>query len=124
MLTIDRDAWTVEVDGTAVDLTFREFRLLAFLAGHPGRAFRRDELIKAAWSAERPVTERSVDLYVARLRSKLGDAGHRLIRTVQQVGYRFDPPDQDFFVLGASKAVRGHRADSTHSAELQTRERE
>ena len=78
----------VLVNGTAIDLTFTEFRLLHFLARKPGWAFSRSQIVDAVKGEDYPVTERSVDVQVVGLRKKLGSLG-TCIETVRGVGYRF-----------------------------------
>jgi two-component system phosphate regulon response regulator PhoB len=78
----------VLLGGQLVDLTFTEFRLLQFLARKPGWAFSRNQIVDAVKGEDYPVTERSVDVQVAGLRKKLGEAGN-YIETVRGVGYRF-----------------------------------
>ncbi len=78
----------VLVNGTAIDLTFTEFRLLHFLARKPGWAFSRSQIVDAVKGEDYPVTERSVDVQVVGLRKKLGSMG-TCIETVRGVGYRF-----------------------------------
>jgi two-component system, OmpR family, alkaline phosphatase synthesis response regulator PhoP len=78
----------VLVNGTPIDLTFTEFRLLHFLARKPGWAFTRSQIVDAVKGEDYPVTERSVDVQVAGLRKKLGEIGS-YIETVRGVGYRF-----------------------------------
>jgi len=79
-------------NGRELALTPKEFDLLAFFARRPGRALRRDEIIKAVWGFDVFVTARSVDRCVQTLRAKLGDdpANPRLIHTVRPIGYRFE----------------------------------
>jgi DNA-binding response OmpR family regulator len=87
-LRIDLAGRSVLVDGTPVELTKREFDLLALLATNPGRAFSRAYLVERLWSDEGEVFDRAVDSHIVRLRRKLGAAGNR-IATVWGVGYRF-----------------------------------
>ena len=87
-LVIDPPGRTVTVEGKPVDLTRREFDLLAMLASNPGRAFSRAYLLERIWGDEIEVFDRTVDSHVVRLRKKLGPAGQR-IATVWGVGYRF-----------------------------------
>lgn len=77
----------VRVDGQAVELTFTEYGILAFLVRHPGWVFTRYQIVDAVRGANHPVTERSVDVQVVGLRKKLGAEGRR-IETVRGVGYR------------------------------------
>ena len=87
-LVIDPSGRTVTVEGTPVELTRREFDLLAMLASNPGRAFSRAYLLERIWGDEIEVFDRTVDSHVVRLRKKLGATGQR-IGTVWGVGYRF-----------------------------------
>ncbi len=90
-LVIDRDARTVTVDGRPVELTAKEFDLLATLAGTPGRSWSRAELLRAVWrSSPEWQSESTVTEHVRRLRQKLDRAGTAGITTVRGAGYRFD----------------------------------
>jgi len=93
-LEIDGDAMTVAVRGEPVLTTTREFCLLEYLARNAGRVFTRDQLLDAVWSAGSFVTQRSVDVYIRRLREKIEvDADNpSYLRTIRGVGYRFDAP--------------------------------
>ena len=84
-IVIDLDAVRASVDGAAVPLTRREFALLAFLAGHPGRVFSRTELLDRVWGEDFVGTERTVDQHVAQLRARVGNDR---IETVRGRGYR------------------------------------
>ena len=77
----------VLANGEPVDLTRTEFRILHLLASRPGWVFTRGQIVKAVHGDDYPVTGRSVDVQVAALRRKLGEAG-ALIRTVRGVGYK------------------------------------
>jgi DNA-binding response OmpR family regulator len=81
------------VDGRPLSLTMRELQLLATLAEHPQRIMTREELYAKVWGGEPRRDDRSVDVYVSRLRSKLGEAlpELRLIHTHSGIGYRFSP---------------------------------
>lgn len=87
-MTIDVDRRRLTIDGEAIDLTYTEFQVLAFLAGRPGWVFTRAQIVDAVHGDDYPVTDRSVDVQIVGLRKKLGAAGH-LIETVRGVGYRF-----------------------------------
>lgn len=89
-LVVDLDAARVSVDEREVQLTRREFELLAFLAGHPERVFTRSELLDRVWGEDFIGTERTVDQHVAQLRSRLGAAR---IETVRGRGYRLVDAD-------------------------------
>ncbi len=75
--------------GKAIDLTFREYELLRFLASHPGRMYSRDALLNHVWGYDYFGGDRTVDVHIRRLRSKIEDAGHSFIDTVRNMGYRF-----------------------------------
>lgn len=81
------------VDGRPLPLTVRELQLLTTLAGHPQRIMTREELYAEVWGGVPRRNDRSVDVYVSRLRSKLGEAvpGLELIHTHSGFGYRFSP---------------------------------
>jgi DNA-binding response OmpR family regulator len=81
------------VDGRPLSLTMRELQLLATLARHPQRIMTREELFAEVWGSEPRRDDRSVDVYVSRLRAKLGEAlpGAQLIHTHNGIGYRFSP---------------------------------
>lgn len=87
-LTIDPRRHEVLVSGVAVTLTYTEFRLLQYLAGHPGWVFTRYQIVNAIRGEDYAVTDRAVDVQIVGLRRKLGESGH-LIETVRGVGYRF-----------------------------------
>lgn len=84
-VTLDRGSRRVLVDGSEVTLTATEFDLLAYLMRHPGRVITRDHLLEEVWGYASAVGTRTVDVHVAQVRAKLGDASP--IRTVRGVGY-------------------------------------
>lgn len=86
-LRVDVAGRTVTVDGTAIDLTPKEFDLLHMLAEQPGRVYSRDYLLQRIWGDEYVGFDRTVDTHVVRLRRKLGDFGER-IATVWGIGYK------------------------------------
>ena len=89
-VTLDRAGRRVSVDGAEVALTTTEFDLLAYLMGRPGRVFSRDQLLSEVWGYAAVVGTRTVDVHVAQVRAKLGDASP--IRTVRGVGYGAEAP--------------------------------
>jgi len=95
-VTIDESSYTARVHGKPLDLTFKEFALLKFLAQHPGRVFSRDQLLSEVWGYDYFGGTRTVDVHVRRLRAKLGDL-ESLIGTVHNVGYRFTLATEDNF---------------------------
>jgi len=93
-IEIDTGAMTLTVRGKKVPTTATEFRLLDYLARHPGRVFTRDQLLDAVWRDTQFVTPRSVDVYVRRIREKIerDPENPRLLKTVRGAGYRFEAP--------------------------------
>ncbi len=94
-LAIDEAGYTVRVRTRVLDLTFKEFELLRFLAQHPGRVFSRAQLLQEVWGYDYFGGTRTVDVHVRRLRAKLGPEHESLIGTVRNVGYRFVPARPD-----------------------------
>jgi len=90
-LVIDEASYSVRLRGRALDLTFKEFELLKFLAQHPARVFTRSQLLQEVWGYDYFGGTRTVDVHVRRLRAKLGTEHELLIGTVRNVGYRFVP---------------------------------
>jgi len=84
-VVIDEASYSAKVHGRPLDLTFKEFELLRFLATHPSRVFTREQLLSEVWGYAATTSTRTVDVHVAQLRGKLGDASP--IRTVRGVGY-------------------------------------
>ena len=93
-LTIDEATYTAKLRGRVLDLTFKEFELLKYLAQHPGRVFTRAQLLQEVWGYDYFGGTRTVDVHVRRLRAKLGAEHEQLIGTVRNVGYRFVVPEK------------------------------
>jgi DNA-binding response OmpR family regulator len=94
-LTIDEQTYSARLDGRSLDLTYKEFELLKFLAGHPGRVFTRSHLVQEVWGYDYFGGTRTVDVHVRRLRAKLGVEHEAMIGTVRNVGYKFvEPADE------------------------------
>ncbi|GAB3608961.1 MULTISPECIES: winged helix-turn-helix transcriptional regulator [Humibacter] len=93
-VTIDEASYSAKVHGRPLDLTFKEFELLRFLATHPARVFTREQLLSEVWGYDYFGGTRTVDVHVRRLRAKLGDS-ESLIGTVRNVGYRFNVVDDE-----------------------------
>ncbi|HMF90707.1 MAG TPA: response regulator transcription factor [Candidatus Angelobacter sp.] len=93
-LSIDADAMTLSVRGQITAATATEFRLLHYLARHPGRVFTRDQILDAVWKETTFVSPRSVDVYVRKLREKIevDPEQPRYLKTVRGTGYRFETP--------------------------------
>ena len=94
-LAIDEDTYAARLRGRPLDLTYKEFELLKFLAQHPGRVFTRAQLLQEVWGYDYFGGTRTVDVHVRRLRAKLGPEHEALIGTVRNVGYRFVPAAGD-----------------------------
>jgi two-component system phosphate regulon response regulator PhoB len=94
---IDANAMQLTVRGEVMPTTATEFRLLDYLARHPGRVFSRDHLLDAVWGDARFVTPRSVDVYVSRIREKIevDPENPRHLKTVRGAGYRFEIPKSE-----------------------------
>jgi DNA-binding response OmpR family regulator len=88
-VTIDEGTYTARLKGNVLDLTFKEFELLKYLAQHPGRVFTRAQLLQEIWGYDYFGGTRTVDVHIRRLRSKLGPEFEAIIGTVRNVGYRF-----------------------------------
>lgn len=91
-VVVDDSTYTAKLGGRPLDLTFKEFELLKFLAQHPGRVFTRQQLVQEVWGYDYFGGTRTVDVHVRRLRAKLGTENEILIGTVRNVGYRFVLP--------------------------------
>ncbi len=90
-LDIDEDTYVVRLRGVPLDLTFREFELLKYLATNAGRVFTRDHLLQEVWGYDYYGGTRTVDVHIRRLRAKLGAEYEAMIGTVRGVGYKLDP---------------------------------
>jgi DNA-binding response OmpR family regulator len=91
-VVVDDATYTAKLGGRVLDLTFKEFELLKYLAQHPGRVFTREQLLQEVWGYDYFGGTRTVDVHVRRLRAKLGVENEALIGTVRNVGYRFVLP--------------------------------
>ena len=91
-VVIDENSYTARIKGRALDLTFKEFELLKYLAQHPGRVFSRAQLLQEILGYDYFGGTRTVDVHIRRLRSKLGPEFESIIGTVRNVGYRFTLP--------------------------------
>ncbi len=94
-VTVDDATYTAKLGGRPLDLTFKEFELLKYLAQHPGRVFSREQLLQEVWGYDYFGGTRTVDVHVRRLRAKLGPEHEQLIGTVRNVGYRFVLPPKE-----------------------------
>ena len=92
-IELDLDARRAAVGGRELELTSREYDLLAFFVTHPERVYSREQLMEAVWGSRYFGTARTVDNFIARLRAHIGDDAERPrhLETVRGVGYRFNP---------------------------------
>jgi DNA-binding response OmpR family regulator len=92
-LELDKSSCRVRLNDQELSLTATEFRLLEFLMSRPGVVFSREQLLDAVWGHDRAVTDRTVDVYILRLRQKIepDTESPHLIRSVRGFGYSFDP---------------------------------
>jgi DNA-binding response OmpR family regulator len=92
-IELDRTRCSVTLNGASVPVTATEFRLLEFLMSRPGVVFSREQLLNGVWGQDRVVTDRTVDVYVLRLRQKIeaDTSAPRLIHSVRGFGYSFEP---------------------------------
>jgi len=94
-VVVDDATYTARISGRPLDLTYKEFELLKFLAQHPGRVFSREQLLQEVWGYDYYGGTRTVDVHVRRLRAKLGPEHEHHIGTVRNVGYRFVVPTRE-----------------------------
>jgi DNA-binding response OmpR family regulator len=87
-IALDVDSYRVSAQGRPLDLTYKEFELLRYLAERPGRVFTRPTLLREVWGYDFYGGTRTVDVHIRRLRAKLGPELEQLIETVRGVGYR------------------------------------
>ncbi len=86
-LEINVDSYQATVNGQLLDLTYMEYKLLAFLAGNPEKVFSREALLTRVWGYDYYGGARTVDVHIRRLRSKMGDRHANMISTIRSVGY-------------------------------------
>lgn len=92
-IVIDEASYSAKARDRSLDLTFKEFELLRFLASHPSHVFTREQLLSEVWGYDYFGGTRTVDVHVRRLRAKLGDL-ESIIGTVRNVGYCFNIADE------------------------------
>ncbi|KFF31547.1 transcriptional regulatory protein, C-terminal domain protein [Bifidobacterium bombi DSM 19703] len=92
-LVVDPKSYTATLKGRPIDLAYKEFELLKYLAQHPHHVFTRAQLLQEVWGYDYYGGTRTVDVHIRRLRAKLGGEYEHLIGTVRNVGYRFDPAE-------------------------------
>jgi len=91
-LVVDQANYAVYIAGQPLELTFKEYELLRFLATHRGRVFTREALLNQVWGYDYYGGNRTVDVHIRRIRAKLGTPYEDLVETVRNVGYRFNDP--------------------------------
>ncbi|WP_445183595.1 winged helix-turn-helix transcriptional regulator [Pseudonocardia sp. Cha107L01] len=91
-LVIDEATYIARLKGRSLELTYKEFELLKYLAQHTGRVFTRAQLLQEVWGYDFFGGTRTVDVHVRRLRAKLGPEHEQLIGTVRNVGYKYVRP--------------------------------
>ncbi|MBP3880394.1 MAG: response regulator transcription factor [Lachnospiraceae bacterium] len=89
-IRVDKSAHQVTVDGTPIELSFKEFELLQYFIENTGIALSREKILNAVWNYDYFGDARTIDTHVKKLRSKLGEKGE-YIRTIWGMGYKFDP---------------------------------
>ncbi|RSX58397.1 winged helix-turn-helix transcriptional regulator [Bifidobacterium samirii] len=104
-LIVDTNGYTASLHGHPIDLAYKEFELLKYLVQHPGRVFTRAQLLQEVWGYDYYGGTRTVDVHIRRLRAKLGGEYEHLIGTVRNVGYRFDPPEDEDDADGSAEAA-------------------
>src|SRR5678815_3066176 len=105
-LELDRTRCQVRLSGHEVSLTATEFRLLEFLMSRPSVVFSREQLLDAVWGHDRAVTDRTVDVYILRLRQKIEiPDGASFLRSVRGFGYSFEPGVAQTCLLYTSDAA-------------------
>ncbi|OGO15049.1 MAG: hypothetical protein A2Z02_03420, partial [Chloroflexi bacterium RBG_16_48_7] len=88
-MVIDLAQAEVYISGKPVELTFKEYELLKFLATNKNRVYKRETLLNELWGYDYFGGDRTVDVHIRRLRSKIEDADHTFIETVRNMGYKF-----------------------------------
>jgi DNA-binding response OmpR family regulator len=93
-LVVDPVSYQVRLKGRLLDLTYKEFELLRFLAARPGRVCTRSQLLQEVWGYDFFGGTRTVDVHVRRLRAKIGPEYESMIATIRGVGYKLVPAEQ------------------------------
>jgi two-component system, OmpR family, response regulator ArlR len=88
-IEVDTDKRQASAEGTTLDLTAKEFDLLAYLVANAGRVVPRDEILNTVWGSQRPSDSNVIEVFVCHLRNKIGDRDNRVIQTIRGVGYFF-----------------------------------
>ena len=114
-LVIDDATYTARLKGRPLELTYKEFELLKYLAQHAGRVFTRAQLLQEVWGYDFFGGTRTVDVHVRRLRAKLGPEHELMIGTVRNVGYKFVRPSRPGARTGGGVEHEAHDASDSDS---------
>jgi DNA-binding winged helix-turn-helix (wHTH) protein len=117
-LVIDEATYTARLHGRPLDLTYKEFDLLKYLAQHAGQVFTRAQLLAEVWGHDFFGGTRTVDVHVRRLRAKLGPEHEQLIGTVRNVGYKLVRSMRTINSRQRPKQEPAANADSTNPVTL------
>ena len=90
---LDKTAHEVKIDGNPVELSFKEFELLAYFMENQGIALSREKILNNVWNYDYFGDARTIDTHVKKLRAKMGEKG-ALIRTIWGMGYKFEPDEE------------------------------
>ena len=93
-ISVDDSTHTASVNGTPVELTFKEYALLELLLAQAGKVVSREEIFSRIWNMDTEVESRTLDMHIRTLRQKLGDAGS-YVQTVRKVGYKLEAPQNE-----------------------------
>ena len=118
-LVIDEATYAARLRGRLLELTYKEFELLKYLAQHAGRVFTRAQLLQEVWGYDFFGGTRTVDVHVRRLRAKLGAEHEQMIGTVRNVGYKFVRPTRA--ALGVPRALTDDADDPDDDERLSVR---
>jgi DNA-binding response OmpR family regulator len=119
-LVIDEATYSARLRGRLLELTYKEFELLKYLAQHAGRVFTRAQLLQEVWGYDFFGGTRTVDVHVRRLRAKLGTEHEQMIGTVRNVGYKFVRPSRG--ALGVAAALTDGDEDTDDEGDRGARE--
>ena len=89
-IVLDKSAHTVTIDGSDVDLSYKEFELLTYFMEHKGLALSREKILNSVWNYDYFGDARTIDTHVKKLRSKMGEKGNEYIKTIWGLGYKFE----------------------------------
>ncbi|MDQ4037775.1 MAG: winged helix-turn-helix domain-containing protein, partial [Actinomycetota bacterium] len=120
-ISIDEHTYAAKLRGRPLDLTYKEFELLKYLAAHPGRVFSRAQLLQEVWGYDYFGGTRTVDVHVRRLRAKLGTDFESLIGTVRNVGYKLEAREASNSSQDSTAGLDSRRASRADEVEQRAR---